>query len=221
MMALPPVAADSAAALIRAAREARGWSQAELGRRIGAPQQTIDKIEKGTIRHSRLFPRLALELALPLDRFIPEAAHAAAQPIASAALVGETKDLPVHAAAQGGPGQMIVSTDPVDWVLRPDPLRNVAAGYGVMIIGESMVPEFRPGDIALVNPHLPPMREETFVFYGGADGETKSTIKHLLRWTDAAWHVNQWNPPKGDRPEFTLPRREWTRIHRVVGKYSR
>ena len=214
--------ADSAAVLIRAARETRGWSQAELGRRIGAPQQTIDKIEKGTIKHSRLFPKLAVELALPLDKLIPEAgAQGLQQPIASSGLVGEQKDLPVHAAAQGGPGQMIISTDPVDWVLRPDPLRNVSAGYGVIIIGESMIPEFRPGDIALINPHLPAMREETFIFYREAEGETKSTIKHLLRWTDTAWYVAQWNPPKGQRSEFTLPRKEWSKIHRVVGRYVR
>jgi phage repressor protein C with HTH and peptisase S24 domain len=116
---------------------------------------------------------------------------------------------------------MIISTDPVDWVLRPDPLRNVSAGYGVIIIGESMIPEFRPGDIALINPHLPAMRQETFIFYREAEGETKSTIKHLLRWTDAAWHVAQWNPPKGQKSEFTLPRKEWSKIHRVVGRYVR
>jgi hypothetical protein len=65
------------------------------------------------------------------------------------------------------------------------------------------------------------MREETFIFYREAEGETRSTIKHLLRWTDTAWYVAQWNPPKGQKSEFTLPRKEWSKIHRVVGRYVR
>jgi len=116
---------------------------------------------------------------------------------------------------------MIISTDPVDWVVRPDPLLNVAKGYGLIIVGESMMPAFRPGDIALINPHLPPLRDETCIFYAGHEGDMRATIKHLVRWTDAAWIVQQWNPPKGQRKEFSLPKKEWTKIHRVVGRYLR
>lgn len=211
---------DSPATLIRTARKARDLSQAELGRRVGAPQQTIEKIEKGTIRHSRLFPKLAVELGLPLERLLPEVARDNPQKSPLSELVG-ARDLPVHAATMGGPGEMIVSTDPVDWVLRPDPLRNVTKGYGVIVVGESMVPEFRPGDIALVNPHLPPMRGEVFIFYSAREGDMHSTIKHLVKWTEKAWIVQQWNPPKGGRAEFQLERKVWPTMHRVVGKYSR
>lgn len=215
---------DSAAGLIKYAREAKGLSQAELGRRIGALQQTIDKIEKGTIKHSRLFPKLAAELELPLESLIPGAASSSQglqEELNQFGGLTGAKDLPVHAATMGGPGEMIVSTDPIDWVLRPDPLRNVSGGYGVIVVGESMIPEFRAGDIALVNPHLPPMRGETYIFYSANEGDTHSTIKHLMRWTDAAWIVQQWNPPKGKKAEFSLLRKEWPKLHRVVGKYSR
>lgn len=203
-------------------RQALGLTQAALAREAGTKQQTIDKIEKGTIKHSRVFPRLAVALKVPLDTLLPDAAaQGTQQAMPSAELSTGTKDLPVHAAAQGGPGEMIVSSDPVDWVLRPDPLSNVKDAYGIIIVGESMLPEFRPGDIALVNPHLPPMREETYIFYAEENGEIRATIKHLIKWTDANWHVRQWNAPKGQKPDITLSRREWGKLHRVVGKYSR
>jgi transcriptional regulator with XRE-family HTH domain len=49
-------------------REAKGWTHAELARRVRCQQQTIDKIERGLTEESRLLPRIALELGLPLDR---------------------------------------------------------------------------------------------------------------------------------------------------------
>ena len=43
-------------------------TQAELERRVRCQQQTIDKIERGLTERSRLLPRIAPELGLPLDR---------------------------------------------------------------------------------------------------------------------------------------------------------
>ncbi len=214
-----------AKSIVLRARTKAGLTQKELARRVGTDQQTIGKIEKGLIKHSRLFPKIAVELSIPLDTLIPELkAPADAEPpqiISPDDVRGSVKDLPVHAAAMGGPGVMIVSVDPIDWVLRPAPLANVARAYGVIIVGDSMEPEFRQGEVALVHPHLPPERHESFIFYSEQDGEAKATIKHLIKWTDSLWYVEQWNPPKGEKSQFTLNRREWPKCHRVVGKYSR
>jgi transcriptional regulator with XRE-family HTH domain len=55
--------------LIRRAREARGWSQAELGRRAGLDQVRVSKYEVGALTPGiRILTKLADALALTLDQ---------------------------------------------------------------------------------------------------------------------------------------------------------
>ena len=77
------------------------------------------------------------------------------------------------------------------------------------------------GDIAMVNPHLPLLNDVSCIFYGEKEGSTRATVKRLMRQTPDQWHVKQWNPPEGMKPQFTLARAEWQTCHRTVGKYSR
>ncbi len=213
---------DTPGALIRAAREGLKWTQTDLARRIGTKQQTIEKIELGKVKHTRLFPKLAAELGLDPRKLMPDLVSntlGGSDVIPESDLRSETRDFPVHAATQGGAGELIMSSDPVSWILRPVPLLGVSRAYGIIVVGESMVPEFRPGDTALVHPHLPPERYETFVFYAEGEGDVRCTIKHLIRWTETTWHVRQWNPAKGQKADFQLPRKEWGRCHMVVGRY--
>lgn len=209
---------------IKLRREQLGMSQTALAKKVGTNQQTIGKIEQDIIKHSRFFPGIAQVLEIPINNSHPavmEPQQRVSPGVIPGNLLTGTRDLPVHAAAEGGRGQLIVSTDPVDWELRPSHLANVKDAYGLIIIGESMSPEFEPGDIALINPHLPPIRGKTYVFYTEPEhGETKATIKRLVKYTDDQWHVRQWNPPSGDKSDFTLPRRIWTRCHCIVGRHN-
>jgi hypothetical protein len=70
----------------------------------------------------------------PMSDFIP-----------ASQLVGD-RDLPVFGTAQGGSGALIVSNEPVDWVVRPDPLLRVKDGYGMIVTGDSMDPALRARD---------------------------------------------------------------------------
>lgn len=201
---------------IREKRQARGLSQTALAEKVGTHQQTIEKIEKGIVKHSRYLHLITAELDLP---FPNAKAHSVASGEETPALplVGE-RDLPVYGAAEGGGGALIVTNDPVDYVRRPAPLAQVKDGYALIIVGESMVPELKPGETALVHPHLPPVVGEPCVFYADdGHGEQRVTVKSYIRSTSTHWHVEQWNPPK----KFTLERKEWQRCERVVGKYSR
>lgn len=141
--------------------------------------------------------------------------------IPSRQLVG-IKDLPIYALTQGGDGAEILSTDPIDYMKRPAPLENVKEGYGIIVESTSMIPAYRPGDVALVNPLLPPRTGEEVVLYSDDGfGERRSIIKHLLRVTRDEWFLEQFNPPDEEERKYSLSRREWTICHRVVGKYSR
>nr|WP_249810682.1 S24 family peptidase [Bradyrhizobium sp. 17] len=135
--------------------------------------------------------------------------------IPASQLVGD-RDLPVFGTAQGGSGALIVSNEPVDWVVRPDPLLRVKDGYGMIITGDSMDPALRAGSVALINPHLPPGLGDFCLFRSHAeDGTTHAVIKEYRGETEVVWKVRQYNPPK----DFTLKKSEWQIRHRVVGTY--
>lgn len=127
------------------------------------------------------------------------------------------RDLPVFAAVEGGDGDLVVSTEAVDLVPRPWFLGEVKDGYGVIVTGESMVPAYEPGDIAIVNPRLSYMRGKTHIFTAeGENSHFKATIKRLVAVTETDWVVEQFNPPK----KFNLPKSVWTHARQVVGKYN-
>lgn len=143
----------------------------------------------------------------------------AATDLAPSDVLGE-RDLKVFAAVEGGDGEMVIHADPIDIVQRPWYLKNVRDGYAVLVVGDSMIPAFEPGDIAVVNPRLPPMKNADMIFVAGDDrGEFRASIKRLLRWTADDWFVLQFNPASGKSREFTLSRLEWPKALRVVGKY--
>lgn len=206
-------------AAIRAAREAKGLSQADLARAIGIKQQSLDSVEKGKTARSKFLPEIVSELGLrPEDVGLPkEAPEPGFVPPAQIQQPG--RDFPIYAAAEGGPGELIRSTEPVDWYPRPSPVAHVRDAYGLFVSGESMAPEFEPGDIALVNPILPPLPGKPCIFYTELHGEARATIKRFLRASATVWHVFQHNPPRGMTQEFTLSRKEWGICHRVLGKY--
>lgn len=132
------------------------------------------------------------------------------------ALVGKP-DFPIYAAAEGGQGHLVVTFEPVQWVRRPAILEGVRNAYGILVRGDSMVPAFRQGDMALIHPHLPFDRGTDVVLYDAPpDGQVEAMIKHLLGWTEKSWKLEQYNPPK----TFSVDRVDWPECHRVVGKYN-
>jgi DNA-binding XRE family transcriptional regulator len=210
--------------IIKREREARNMTQTELAKSVGTNQQTIDKIEKGIIKRSGFLPTILPKLGIPLTVLVNEesATIDRGQHTTSQRMVPALSDLPVHGAVEGGRGALIVSADPVEYVARPAPLMNVRDGYGVLIVEDSMAPEFEPGDVALVHPHLPPKPGETCVFYAEQeDGTTLAIIKRLRRAAPDVWHVTQWNPGENQPKDFTLNRAEWQTCHVTVGRYTK
>ncbi len=199
---------------IRAAREKMGLSQEQLADAIGISQPAIMKIESGKTSRSRFMPEL--ERFLGIVR--PPASASQYRPPPQ---LFTGNDLPVFSAAEGGPGEMVVSTDPIEFVPRPWFLKSIKEGYAVIVTGESMVPVYEPGDMVIVNPRLPAIKGRNAIFVGGEEhGEFKATVKRLERSTPSEWHVRQWNPPEGAKPEFTLSKKQWPRALRIVGKYE-
>lgn len=63
--------------VIRLRREELGWSQQELGKRVGVSQVAIKKIEAGTTQKSKFLPKVAEVLGLNLSDLDKSLVHGA------------------------------------------------------------------------------------------------------------------------------------------------
>lgn len=206
--------------IIREAREKRNWSQKELGDRVGISQVAVMKIESGATVQSKFFPKIAQVLEIDLSKLDPSLNSQAIAPERPLQRDGRP-DFKIYASAEGGPGEIIRSAEPVDFVPRPTHLIHVRDAYGLFITGNSMEPEYKGGEMAIVEPSMPLVSGEVYIFYAEQHGEARATIKHLRRATADKWLVSQHNPPEGMSKDFALPRKEWTVAHRVTGKFTR
>lgn len=213
-----PSVNDGFGKTVKEARLARGWSQERLAADVGTTQSTIERIENGGSLRSRFRLEVASILGIPLpgtrsalvDSPMPGFYRPPPQFLGA-------RDLPVFSAVEGGPGEMVVSTDAIQYVQRPWFLEHVRDGYAVIVTGESMIPVYEPGDMVLINPKLPALRGKNAIFVGGEEhGEFRATVKRLERSAAHEWIVKQWNEPR----EFSLQKREWPRALRIVGKYE-
>jgi len=126
-----------------------------------------------------------------------------------------TSLVPIYSAAEGGKGHIIIDLNPIEEVRPPDELIRVRDAYGILIVGESMVPAYRPGDVAWVNPHKPIERDTDVVLYHvPPHGEAEAIIKTLIGMSNREWKLRQYQPPR----DFTESRADWTVCHRIVGK---
>jgi phage repressor protein C with HTH and peptisase S24 domain len=144
------------------------------------------------------------------DKLKPEVVYAG--PISRSTV----KDLPVYGAAEGGDGVMVLDNEPIEYMERPLELEGVKGAYAIYVVGESMYPAYEPGDRAYIHPGRPLTPGKDALFESlSEDGVRHATIKRLVRITDKAWKVQQFNPPK----TFDLPRAKWQKGSRVVGSY--
>lgn len=216
----------SLAKIIRERREAKGLSQADLGRAVGTTQQTIDKIETGFTQRSRFLLSIARALDLDPDALLEgravvlegTAAVAKAAPAADFphGVMSMAKDLPVYASAQAGPDGMILSYEPVEWAPRPAPLVGVRGAFAMYVVNDSMEPRYRQGNLLLIHPHKVPRRGDDVLVVMTADGnEHRAFIKELVSADANTVRLRQLNPDRA----VDLERRTVASIQCVIGVY--
>lgn len=223
--------------LIQTERVRRGWSQADLAKRLNISQPAIKKIESGETKKSKHLPKIAQVLEIPLSKLdlaltqdnegqinhqrqineVP--VTPSLQIIPGTELMGDI-DLPVYAIVQGGRGALVLENEPFTHTTRPKRLVGKKDSYGVLVIGDSMAREYNENDIAYVDPRLHPKKGDPCVFQGTReDGTVEAIIKYLERSPDASdtvYYVSQTNPPK----KFTIKKADWQKVHVAVGKES-
>jgi DNA-binding XRE family transcriptional regulator len=217
------------------ARELGDFNETKLAKAIGVPQQRINGITSGRSDYPRgtLATDLARFFGVNVEYFYREEARRApgpadmaqkSAPRPSAAYappyLGEN-DLPVFAATEAGPGEMVVSSDPIEYVPRPWYLKGAKDGYAVLVVGESMEPRYSPGEIVIVNPKAALVRgKDAIITTAQEGGDFRAMIKTYLGATQDAWKLKQFNPPPGGKPEFEAQKRDWPHAVRVVGRYD-
>jgi phage repressor protein C with HTH and peptisase S24 domain len=226
---------------VKTERRGKGWSQAELARRVTKAgyqitQGGIAQIERRGETEPKSIVQLAQALGVSVtwlqstrgDRtagvaaddlqlsMLPSGGRAGAR---AAAAPEPRQQLQVFASAQGGDeGAMTLSNEPVAWLPRDARLEGVEEAYGCFVSGDSMEPAYEKGNILLVNPRAPVNPGDDVVFMREDKGGTRYVlIKRLVRRNESSWTVKQYNPAK----TFTLSRKEWRKAHLVIGKYNR
>lgn len=205
---------------VRAARQAAGLSQMELAQRVGIKQPSLAAIEAGETKRPRFLMDLARALNVApewLERGdpMPTPGSQPDTPILGA------RDLPVYAAAEGGVGEVILTYDAIEWVQRPAPLMGVPGAFAMYVVGESMLPVYRPGDILLIHPARPPRADDdVLVVLADRQGQGfRALVKRLRRMAADQIHLHQFNPPAGQMADFSLDRADIAQVYLVAGSY--
>jgi SOS-response transcriptional repressor LexA len=135
-----------------------------------------------------------------------------APPIAAPTIVqfDRTRRLPVYGSAQAGPDGQRIDFDPIEWIDRPDSLREVNGAFAMYVVNDSMEPKYEQGDMLYVHPTRPPRRLSHVVIVK-TDGT--ALVKRLVRAEVDAYVVRQYNPPC----EYTIPRGEVKALYLVMG----
>ena len=217
-------------------RRDRKMTQAQLAEQLSVTPQAVsgwerdeskpelDKVEKLSLLLDMSLTYLLRGDSDATHGYMAEAAQRAEEnrPSRQELIPGErlvgARDFPIYAAAQGGDGFMIVHSDVMEYVKRPVILEGVPDSYGVLIVGESMIPAYRPGDMALVHPRRPMERNSDVILYDHdhRTGDARSMIKRLIGFNDRQFKLEQFNPAK----TFNEHRADWPICHQVVGMYK-
>jgi phage repressor protein C with HTH and peptisase S24 domain len=123
----------------------------------------------------------------------------------------ESDVLPVYGAARGGDDQEMFLDDPIDWIQKPPFLRNVRGAYAMQVVGESMRPMYRSGQIVYVNPFRIPKPDMGVVVYkkNGA-----VLVKEFVRKTVDRLILKEYQPQER---ELELSLAEIKETHTIVG----
>lgn len=206
---------------IASAIQGAGMDPTEAARKIGRAKDYIRDFldgRKDSIKAADL-ARLEVELSLAPGSFmLPANVIGTYRP--PPVFLGDS-DLPVFSATEGGRGEMVISTDPIDVVPRPWFLKSVREGYAVVVSGYSMEPRYEAGDLVVVNPRAPLVRgKDAIITTAREGGDFRAMIKTYLGTTSSAWRLRQYNPPPGEGAEFEALKKLWPFALRVVGRYD-
>lgn len=188
---------------LKQAMAERGHRNADLGRLLGLSSAQVTRIFKGD-------RRIQMHEWRKIEGWI-DGALAASNPDASVAFLPGM--VPLYGWAGAADGGFMASADQrlLGSVHMHPAQANAIDPFAVQVIGESMSPRYRPGEIAYLSPNRWPTREQDCLVVT-RDGY--AYLKEYVGQTDGKLLLRQLNP---DEPvEIRLENVE--AVHAVVGR---
>lgn len=200
-----------------------------LGQMVGAHAQTIQKIESDVIVQSRYFAPICQALGLD-PAIIPLPGSGRGQrtgnPGPNNGAQNSLMQQRIFQAPHHDPRAVglpvfvsiyaddvcVFTADPVD--RQPPPLSQTDGAYSFIVAHECTHHMFKPGDLALVNPHAVAREGDDVVLREKSQGGN-FVLAELAKLEGSRWVVLlNGKSHKFEKNKFPI-------IHRVIGKYSR
>lgn len=204
---------------LRFAREQRGWTQSQLAAASDVFQGTIGNIESGARQSRGSLPKIAKALGVSHDwladgegEMVPVGGRVEASNVTPAPI--GTRPVPLISYVQAG--YWTEATDPAtvgdgfEYLLTDQELSGSA--FALQIEGDSMLPQFKPGDRVIVDPEICPQPGDFVVAMNG--GHEATFKKYRPRSLDASGNVVFELVPLNE--DFAPMRSDQTPI-RIVG----
>lgn len=191
---------------IKEARTKRGLSQADLARLANTTQQTVNRIERRLTRHSRAEATIREVLRLAPLRATTAAATA---PEPTTERMKPTAAMPIFGALDGNDGTIVVTGDVVGSMPRFAP-----TCYATYITSSAYAPAFRYGELAIINPALPPRAGDTVIVFA-VDGRS-ARIAEFAGSTSESWELSEIGAKR-----FTLPKSDYPMVQTIQARVLR
>lgn len=159
---------------IKKRRTKLNLTQAALAELVGMAQQSLQSVESGKIEK----PRKIKELAEALQT-TPEYLQFGVGEMDNATVVASAGNyLPLISMVQAGVWTDIHEVAPLDVELYPCPIKCSKRSFIVRVEGESMLPDFKSGDLIYVDPDA--QVENGSYVVARLDDENQATFKQLI-----------------------------------------
>jgi phage repressor protein C with HTH and peptisase S24 domain len=208
---------------LRDRRKALGLDVTKLAAAVGVSQPAVSQWEAGlTAPNRQKLAKLAQVLRVPVSWLVsdneplPQAGAHSGGTQSLSSLAALPTDVPVYGVAVGGSnGDFRFNGQVVDYVRRPPGIANARNVYALWILGESMSPWNKDGDLIYVSPARPPTLGDHVVvqLQDTPDGDPGlAMVKLLLAKTPTQLKLAQYNPQK----EFAIALAKVKSIHKVL-----
>lgn len=193
---------------IKEKRKQLGLSAKELARRVGISDVYLFSIEKDSPNPTfKVIVKILKALNADFQDFLEQTGYLPVniEPVE----LGKARAVPVVSWVTAGRWHEVV--DPYepgvaeDWVITEEKGRNV---FALRVKGDSMEPEFKEGEIIIVNPHLQ-VEPGDYVIFKNDDDEV--TFKQLKRYND----IYVLHPLNPSYPDIVLSKEQ---RYRIIGK---
>lgn len=203
---------------IRELRKSRNMTMVELAELLEVSQPAISQWESGiTSPHRETLLELAKIFKTPVGVLLGESpsVHRPGKP-GAAHVNAMPADVPVHGVAVGGAsGDFRFNGQVVDYVRRPPGVSQARNVYALWVVGNSMAPWNKDGDLIYVTSARPPAAGDYVVIQlnDEADGAPgMAMVKQLVGKTPTQLKLLQHNPAK----EFSVALSKIKAVHKVL-----